>query len=542
VPTETITQRLPKPLAQTLVRAIGRTSPALLTYLGLTIAWIVVAPRSPDLAAQIYRTYLFTHFGMVVWDNNWYGGHLIPGYSLVYPPLSAVIGVRLLGALAVLASTVLFSRIAAIVYGPKTTLACVFFTIAAAGDLWIGRITFALGVTFALASMLALLSSRRRSSLALAVALGITSALTSPVAGALLALAIGTEIVARRRLSRGTLVIVAIVIVLIPLELLFPEGGFEPYGFNSFAASTAVGLGFIFALPKGERLLRTGGWLFLLVNAIGLLPTPMGSNVVRYAVLLAGPLLLAAYARPHAQSEGRRPLWAVALVLVGIGFWVLWGPITQSKEVLNDPSTRPSFYMPVRDFLAAYGGGRPVRIEVPFTRSHWEAALLAPYVSLARGWERQLDKRYDEAIEEDPLNPAVYHRWLAHDAVSYVALPDVPLDGSSLGEAALIRHGAPFLKEVFSDKSWKIYEVLGTRPLAEGPGKLTALTHEGFTLRAKSAGSFLVRVHYTHYWSVVSGAAKISPAGEGWTRVKVRRPGAVRVQARFSLGAALEEL
>ncbi len=39
-----------------------------------------------------------------------------------------------------------------------------------------------------------------------------------------------------------------------------------------------------------------------------------------------------------------------------------------------------------------------MRVEVPLTRSHWEAALMAPTVSLARGWEKQLDERYDGVL------------------------------------------------------------------------------------------------------------------------------------------------
>lgn len=602
MPTETTTERLlPKPLSRPALRALGRTSPALLVYVALAVAWLIVAPRSPDLAAQFYRTYLFSHFGLLVWDNSWYGGHLVPGYSLLYPPLSVLLGVRLLGVLTVLCSTFLFSRIATIVYGRRTTLATIFFAVAASGDLWIGRVTFALGVTFALASVLVLVGSRRRPAVALAALLGALSAVSSPVAGLLLALALGTEIVARRRLRPGAVVIVTVLVVLLPLELVFPEGGFEPYGLNSFIACSAVTLGFIWALPRRERLLRIGGWLFMLVNVLALLPTAVGSNVVRYAVLLAGPMLLCALARDtgvagdasgaHERREAgdaheaggarreagdahrggagrgvghaargvprrgwlahvrfggarweRRPLPAVLLVLVGIAFWVVWGPVTQTREVLKDPSTKASFYLPVRRFVAAHSRGGPLRIEVPFTRSHWESALLAPYVSLARGWERQLDKRYDEAIEADPLKPSVYRAWLLHDGVSYVALPDVPFDGSSIGEAALIRHGAPFLREVFRSANWQVYKVLGARPLAEGPGQLTALGHQSFTLSATAAGSFLVRVHYTPYWTVVKGQGSVTAGRSGWTKVSVSRPGALRVQARFSLGAALSEL
>jgi hypothetical protein len=524
----------------------------------LILAWLIVAPRSPDLAAQVYRANVFSHFGMLIWDDNWYGGHHMPGYSLTYPPLAAWIGVRALGALAALASTALFARIAAVVYGPRTTSATVWFAVAAVGDLWIGRVTFALGVSFALACALALIlatrapaRSRRLQWLTLACLCGALSTVTSPVAGVLLGLALVTEMLVNRRLRPGLYVCIAIVVVLLPLELFFPEGGFEPYSLKSFLAASAVALGFVWALPKEERLLKTGGWLFLLVNALSLAPTPMGSNVVRYAVLLSGPLLLCALSRSERSAResgsllggrwGERQGWAVAVVLAGLGLWVVWGPFLQSREVLKEPSTKAAYYLPVKRFLAQHAQ-RPLRIEVPFTKAHWESALLAPYVPLARGWERQLDKRYDLGIEADPLSPSVYHRWLRDNAVSYVALADVPLDGSSKGEAALIRHGAPFLQEVLKTANWSIYKVLHTDPLASGPGTLSFLGHEGFGLAVRAPGRFLVRVHYTPYWTVIEGAGSVSEAPNGWTYVHARRPGSLLVQARFSLGAALKLL
>lgn len=522
-------------------RALMRMPLHLLLVICLVGAWLIVAPNSPDLAAQAYRSYLFSHFGMLVWDDNWYGGHHIPGYSLLYPPLAWLLGIRLAGALAVLASTAIFASIASIAFGPRTRLACVWFAVGAAGDLWIGRLTFALGVTFALAAVLTLLRGSGRPSLALAALLAALSAASSPVAGALLALAALTDVVVNRRLRYGLTLIVPVLLVVLPLQALFPEGGFEPYGLESFLPSTAVALAFIWALPRQERLLRIGGWLFVLANTLSLLPTPMGSNTVRYAVLLAGPLLLCAIARQGGfVLAGRRSHLALGAVFVGIAFWVVWGPVTQTSEVLDDPSTTAAYYEPLRSFLASHAKG-PLRIEVPFTRSHWEAALLAPHFELARGWERQLDKRYNEAIEADPLSPSVYRSWLYRNAVSYVALPDVPLDGSSVGEAALIRHGASFLREVFRSKHWRVYQVLGAKSLAEGPGVLTKLGHEGFTLRAKRPGAFLVRVHYTPYWTASPGT-KIAEAPGSWTKVTVSRPGTVTVAARFSLSAALNAI
>jgi hypothetical protein len=378
-------------------------------------------------------------------------------------------------------------------------------------------------------------------STALAIVCAALSAACSPVAGLLLCLAAATEALYSRRLRNGLLLICPVLLVVLPLQLLFPEGGFEPYGLESFLPSTAVALAFIWALPAEQRLLKLGGALFALLNLLCLLPTPMGSNIVRYAVLLSGPLLLGAIASAGGFSAVPKPRWALCVVLAGMAFWVLWGPITQSSEVLKDPSTQASYYLPLRKFLATHAKG-PVRIEVPFTRSHWEAALLAPHVALARGWERQLDKRYDEAIEADPLSAAVYRRWLQQNAVRYVALPDVPLDGSSIGEAALIEHRAPYLKQVFLSAHWHVYAVIGSKPLLEGPGRLMRLGHRGFTLFARGIGSLLVRVHYTPYWRVLSGEATVSEASSGWTKVNVSKRGTVEVAAQFSLSGALGAL
>src|SRR5580704_62322 len=156
----TITER-PSPLgpARALL-ADRRLSLALLSACMLVGVWLALAPRSPDLAAQAYRASLFEHSGFTVWDNNWYAGHHLPGYSLVFPWLALLLGMRLVGALAVLVSTFAFERVALTVYGPRARWGALCFAFAAAGDVWIGRLTFALGVTFAMLAVLALVRER----------------------------------------------------------------------------------------------------------------------------------------------------------------------------------------------------------------------------------------------------------------------------------------------------------------------------------------------------------------------------------------------
>ena len=70
----------------------------------LAAAYLVLAPPSADLAAQDYRATL----GLVLWDYGWYGGHHMPGYSVLFPPLAALLGPRLVGALSAVAAAWLF--------------------------------------------------------------------------------------------------------------------------------------------------------------------------------------------------------------------------------------------------------------------------------------------------------------------------------------------------------------------------------------------------------------------------------------------------
>ncbi|HSZ68783.1 MAG TPA: hypothetical protein VK756_00325 [Solirubrobacteraceae bacterium] len=530
--------------------------------------WLVVDPRTPDLAAQVYRANLFGEVGWTVWDGRWYGGHEIPGYSLVFPPLAALLGVRTVGALAVLVSTALFARVARVAYGRAARWGTVWFALAALADVWSGRITFALGVSFGLGAIAALVGVGRaragrpvaagRAMTPLAVALAAMCAACSPVAGALLALAGVTHALVARS-WRSALVLGAPAAVVIALLVgLFAEGGWEPYPLLSFIATVAVLGGFLLALPREENLLRTGALVYLAACvACVALHTPMGANVERYGVLLAGPLLLCAVLDRGRGAAGRggaaawrggegRPARAASAVavavavaaLAGIAVWTAWGPVRETLAVAGNASTSAAYYVPVERFVAAHGGAA-VRVEVPFTRGHWEAAWLARGVSLARGWEKQLDERYNGVLLRRHLTAASYYAWLRAQAVGYVALADAPLDPSSAGEGRLIERGLPYLRAVLRTAHWRIFAVAGATPLASGPGVLSGIGHDWFALRARAAGAFVVRVHYTRYWTVVRGAACVGAAPGGWTGVTVRAAGVVRIAARFSLGRAL---
>jgi hypothetical protein len=535
----------------TATAELGRLS-ALLA--ALIAAWLAVDPHTPDLAAQVYRVSLFREVGFAVWDDNWYAGHALLGYSLLYPPLAAALGIRLLGALCVIASSLLFRALVRPHYGAGAHWAVAWFAVGALGDVWIGRLTFALGVSLALAAALAFARGRR----GWCVALGVLCAAASPVAAALLGLAALTLSLARR--SPGALLALAVpgAALVLALAALFPEGGYEPYPFLSFAATLGVVLAFAVALPPEALLARLGALVYLLAClACLLVHTPIGSNVERYGVLLAGPLLLCELlgSGPDAQRRrrlrrrgrgrpaGARPRFAglsplAGVALCAIGVWVVWGPVRETLAV-SGQATSAAYYAPVERFVAGVQARvGPVRVEVPLTRSHWEAALLAPSVQLARGWDKQMETRYEHVLLSHDLTAVAYEGWLHEQAVAYVALPDLPLDPSSAAEGRLIRAGLPYLREVFAGAHWRIYRVLGATPLASGPGRLRALTHDSFTLAAASPGRFLVRVHFTRYWTLARGGGCVARAPGGWTEVRLARAGTARVDTRFSLAAA----
>jgi hypothetical protein len=514
------------------------------------LVWLLVDPRTPDLAAQVYRVNLFRQVGFSVWDERWYAGHLLPGYSLTLPPLASLLGLRTVGALAVVCSAACFQQIARDLYGraprsgraarsghaPRSGRAArwgaVWFALGALADVWNGRVTFALGVALALACALALLRERR----ALAVLLALLCAASSPVAGALLALAGLSLVLAGAPRRAAMLLVVPVAVVFLALLLLFPEGGYEPYPTLSFLATAAVVLGFLVVLPRARRVERICALVYLVVCVLCLgLHSPVGSNIERYGVLLAGPVLLCCLLSAPAP---RRGLWPAVCVLLGIAVWVGWGPVRETAAIAGNASTQASYYVPVERYVAAHGGAR-VRVEVPFTRSHWEATWLAPTVSLARGWEKQLDERYDGVLLGGHLTAASYRGWLRREAVAYIALPDTTLDPSSRQEGRLIEGGLPYLRPVFTSRHWRVYRVLGGVGLVEGPGQLAAMGHDSFALAVNSPGSLLVRVHYTRYFAVTRGSGCVERAPGGWTEVNARTTGLVAVTARFSLGRAL---
>jgi hypothetical protein len=180
-----------------------------------------------------------------------------------------------------------------------------------------------------------------------------------------------------------------------------------------------------------------------------------------------------------------------------------------------------------------------VRVEIPFTATHYEARWVAPRVSLARGWLRQVDRAHNPLFYDGRLTTARYGRWLRENGVGWVALPAAPLDDSARQEARLIRSRPAYLNAVWESSDWRLFRVEGSPGLISGPGRLARLDDDGFVLEAARPGRLLVRLRHNHYWQVSRGDACVTRAHGDWTAVEVARPGTVAVAARLGSPARL---
>ena len=135
---------------------------------------------------------------------------------------------------------------------------------------------------------------------------------------------------------------------------------------------------------------------------------------------------------------------------------------------------------------------------------------------------------------EPTLDAATYHRWLDETGVQLVALPDAALDPSAEAEAAIVRSEPPFLRPVWADAHWRVFEVVGSSGLVTGPATVFAQNVDSITLDASAPGEVLVREHWTNYWTI-DGPACVQPSPhDDWVHVTVLAPGRLLLRPTLS--------
>jgi hypothetical protein len=500
-----------------------RLAPARLAPIAAAVlvaaVWLIVRPHTVDMAAHTFRATLFGQEGFTIWNGLWYGGHHTPAYSVLFPPLAWLLGPWVAGALSTVSAAALFDPLARGYWGDRARWASLWFGLGTGAMLFTGRLPFAMGVAFGLGALLA----HQRGKLWLAFALAMLTGLASPVAALFLTLAalcaFEWEVAAAAFLPTAL------------LAAAFPEGGYMPFDLTTYAPIPALAIAALIVLPKQERALRLGAVVYALATtAAFVLSTPMGSNAVRLAALFAGPIALAA-GKPRRTRGGQV---AFVLMLAALAFWQWSSAGRDFLASQNEPSAKTSYYKPLLDYLKTQRPERG-RVEIPFTRSHWEAAVVAPHFPLARGWERQLDAGRNTLFYRGYLSNFTYANWLAEHAVQLVALPDVKPDESSFKERGLIEHDPPYLKLIKRLPHWRIYAVTLPHPMVipeEGVDiRITRLGSDQVDLDARTAGTALVRVQWSPYWKVHGGC--VERQGD-WTLVTAKQPGRLRMTTTFS--------
>jgi hypothetical protein len=499
-----------------------------------TAAYLIWQPRTVDLAAHTFRADLFGAEGFTLWNGQWYGGHHTPAYSVISPPLAWLLSPPVALAAAAMACAALFPPLARGWFGEEgARWGSIWFGAATATLLFTSRLPFAIGVAFALAALLAL--QRRR--YALAILFAVLCPLGSPVAGLFLALAGVAYAIAERRDRakrwEGLAIAAAAFLPPVFLSWAFPEGGWAPFPKSAYVPIPLFALTCLIILPREQKALRWGAVLYAAGSTLALfLETPMGGNAVRLGALFGGPVLLCAiWGKPWLKK-----LWAIpvlAIVFAPLVLWQ-WSPAVRDvKKYLEDPAAKADYFQPLRDFLFRLPDQR--RIEIPFTRSHWEGSEIAMDQPLARGWLRQLDTRLNPIFYKGNLTALTYASWLSDNAVRYVALASAKPDKSSYRERALIEKGLPYLRLRWKSDDWRVYEVLLPSPLLISQGgarmSLEQFQSDELLIDVKKPGEAIVKVRWTPYW--FASHACVEPHGD-WTKVIAKDVGFVHMSTRFA--------
>jgi len=540
----------------------------------LGVTYLLLPRMGTDLAAQVARSTFFADHGYLPIDLRWYAGVDQLGYSLLSQPVMAVIGVRVTGAIALVATSIALAALLRRAGARRPLLGALFGAACIAGNLLSGRVTYGLGVLFGVTALLLLTYRRLRWAAAF---LALAASATSPVAGLFLGLA-GVALLASRRVFDGLLVAVPAAVPLALTVALFGDGGWMNISHQD--ALRAIVTSLVVAAVVPWRPVRVAGVLSAAgVLASALVHTPVGLNATRLAVMFALPVLAGHAAMPRlhrakapdpgastpdpeppatadyrtwtqrsgtADSARPEPAADTDATVAAPSRWRWWHPVAlvelllvvcwwQPPVVVSDvrdignPTADAAYFAPLRVRLAQET--LTGRVEIPPTRDYWEAAYLGD-VPLARGWLRQAD------IERNPLffttlpgapgtgvalTADSYSAWLSEQAVQFVAVPSAELSWPGRDEAALIAAGLPYLTGIWSDTHWRLYAVVNPQPIVAAPAILVSQTAAALTFDTPTTGEVAIRVRY-YRWLKATGGAAVVATGD-WTLVRITKPG-----------------
>ena len=489
------------------------------------LVWL--APPGGDLAAHEYQRHLFLGHGFTLWNNFWYAGrYAFVGYSVLYYPLAALLGIQLLSVLTVALAAAAFALLLEREWGRAARWPSRCFAVVWAGAMITGQLPFEFGVALALLALLALRVGWRWTSAVLTLLV----LAASPVALLLLAIVLVGVLAARRPPLRRYAVPAAALAVAVGVEVLllrlFPEGGTFTFPWWEAAAAATFCIYGIALVWRNERARVLGGVFSVYLAAIALsfaIPSGLGENVQRLRFLALPLALLVAALRRW------RPLPIVLVAVLLAGIWNVTPLAAGWTQSAADLSSRPKIWTAPIAYLHAHL--RPgYRVEAVDTSQHWPAFYLAAAnIPLVRGWFRQDDYPFDGLLYRRRFTAAQYVAWLRRLGVAYVVLTNAPPDYTARREASLVRSGSTGLTQVFRARHVSVYAVPHPHPIVTGPGRPTvvALRQSRVVIRVSQPGTYRVAVRWSPYWQASTGC--LARTAHGMLKLRTRAAATVRI-------------
>jgi hypothetical protein len=483
---------------------LATTVIATITAAVLCGLYLIAPHMGGDLSAQIARADFARAHATAVIDFRWFGGTLPFGYSLWTPAVMAVVGVRITGAIATVVTVGFFTAALHRVGARHPRWGGLAAAVTLTSNLVEGRVTFACSLAFALAAVWLLAGAAPHR--LIAAGLCVLGGAASPVGALFLLVGAGALLLMKR--WRDALALAASFLPVLVISVVFGDGGRQIFSGND-AIRAAVATALVIALvPKRFRLLQVGAAIGLvMVIAAVVVPTPVGSNSARLSLLFAVPVVAAFV-------DLRRWLAAgVILLVIVVQTPITFGTLTGAGRAV----TSSSYFAPLAAELEVRGA-LTGRVEVPELTGHWDAAYLAQFVPLARGWLRQTDIKLNNVVFYQHLPTAAsYRSFLDRSAVQYVAVADARPTFTGRRELTLIKTRLPYLRQVWSSSHWRLYEVLDPMPIVSAPASLVSYHPARIVVQAPADTDVTVRVRWFR-WLTLDPA----PAGSCLQRLNAQ--------------------
>ena len=504
------------------LRAWGRRNPVLFitAFAGaLHIAWFFTFANSGgDLAAQDAWAEFVGRHPDSAYNLAWYGGMHPVSYSVVSPYLMSVLGVRttmmIAGTLSAALLMLVLLRCRPVKKPLWPALAGVFALLCNAIS---GRVTFGLGTMFSLGAVAVVFCwpyrwrYKRWAKALCAAPLAALATMASPVAGLFVGLVAVALFLQKRRPGAWALGLAPAAVVAVS-AWLFPFSGTQPMSVFSTILPMASAAAVYAVVPREWTSVRITSAVYgLAVLLVWLVSSQIGSNITRLPMLFAGVVLLAAL--PFTVPRSRK-WYTLVLAFVAFTGWIGFKTIDDIIHTTPAASWARELAPLVNELQEV--GAEKGRVEVVPARSHREASALAPYVNLARGWNRQADMERNPLFYDDTLNSANYHEWLQRWAVHFVVLPKDDPDGDGgERERQLVQRGMPYLRQVWGDANWQLFKVTDPAPLAEPNAIVDRAAQGELTMEVAKAGRILIRIPYSPWLSIVDAEGnKLKPPQE----------------------------